>query len=169
MACGAKSDVSAMPSGYAAKISPCHVPEMQSPPAVHSVADEPKNAEPEGESKAAKKRREKKEREAAAAAAAAADGNAAGAEAPSAEENGGGGEESIWEKQLEELEALQASGAKLDDSQKNKLKKLKKKAKEKAAKGDKDTPSKKGPKVSAAPLSLAALHCVLNTSGHRTS
>ena len=94
--------------------------------------------------------------EAAAAAAAeggdgaAADAGAAGGGAPA-----GGDGESTWEKQLEELEALQASGTKLDDSQKNKLKKLKKRAKEKAAKEEKgDSAKSKGPKPSAAVLKM---------------
>ena len=42
---GAKSEVSAMPSGYAAKISPCHMPLMHCPSSVHSVEEEPKKAE----------------------------------------------------------------------------------------------------------------------------
>uniref|UniRef100_A0A7S0SPN1 Eukaryotic translation initiation factor 5B n=1 Tax=Mantoniella antarctica TaxID=81844 RepID=A0A7S0SPN1_9CHLO len=136
--------------------------------------------EPAGESKAAKKRREKKERETAAAAAvegaegaedvggggAAAEGATtpaaaavAAAAAASTPGEGEGEGESLWEKQLEELEALQASGEKLNDPQKNKLKKLKKKAKEKEAKGGAgagaDAPGKAGgPKPSAAVLKM---------------
>ena len=119
--------------------------------------EENKNAEPAGESKAAKKRREKKERERVEAAAAEGDGvadtsaDAGTAAAPTADDS-----ENVWEKQLEELEAMQASGEKLNDSQKNKLKKLKKKKKEKDAKSDGHMPGGKikGPKPSAAVLKM---------------
>ena len=43
--CEAKSEVSAMPSGYAANMSPCHVPDMHVPSSAHRVSAEPKKAE----------------------------------------------------------------------------------------------------------------------------